>query len=133
MYVGFSYLMNEIFRFCKYISIRDLKFYFHSLAPSAAPVDVSGTVVNSTSGFFTFQSPPIDQLNGVLTGFTITCTPSHSSLPTVTSTISITTGGSLTVTDLQPGAVYTCSVAANNSHGSGPPANVFILTPEECE
>ena len=112
----------------------DFTKIFQCIAPSGAPVNVTGSVVNSTSALFSFQSPPTDQLNGMLTGFTITCTPSVSSqLPTVTSTISITTGGSLTVTELQPGAVYTCGVAANNSHGSGPPANVFILTPEECE
>ena len=108
------------------------------ISTSAAPVDVSGAAVNSTSAFFTFQSPPMTSSTeyslGSSTGTSVyfspvlTCTPSHSSLPTVTSTISITTGGSLTVTDLQPGAVYTCSVAANNSHGSGPPANVFTAT-----
>ena len=100
-------------------------------APSAAPVNVTGAVVNSTSAFFTFESPSDDDLNGVLVGFTITCIPYFSGLSTITTTISITTGGSLTVTELQPGTPYTCGVAANNSHGSGPTEDVFILTPEE--
>ena len=48
--------------------------YFHTIVPSASPGGFEGTPLNSTKLLLTWQPPPENQLNGVLTGYVVNVT-----------------------------------------------------------
>ena len=74
-------------------------------------------------------SPPLAALhNGVITSYTLSCSPSPSSLPQ-----SPSQPGALTVAGFSPDTSYSCSVVASNSQGSGPPANISFTTQQDRE
>ena len=77
---------------------------------------------------FSWSPPPVALRNGVITNYTLSCSPSPSSLPQ-----SPSQPGSLTVAGFSPDTSYSCSVVASNSQGSGPTANTFFRTLEDCE
>ena len=97
------------------------------LVPSAAPerfeVDIGERQV-----VFSWSPPPVAQRNGVITRYTLSCSPSPSSLPQ-----SPSQSGPLTVTGFSPDTAYLCSVVATNNKGSGPPASVTFTTQSDCE
>ena len=73
---------------------------------------------------FTWSPPPVTQRNGIITNYTLSCSPSPSSLPLSTSSQS----ESLTVTEFSPNTLYSCSVVATNSQGSGPSSTISFTT-----
>ena len=77
---------------------------------------------------FSWSPPPVIQHNGVITSYTLSCSPSPSSLPQ-----SPSQSGTLTVTGFSPDTSYTCSLVASNSQGSGPAANISFTTLEDCK
>ena len=96
-------------------------------APAGAPemfvVDAGERQVN-----FSWSPPPVALRNGIITSYTLSCSPSLSSLPQ-----SASQPGPLTVAGFSPDTSYSCSVVASNSQGSGPTANTFFRTLEDCE
>ena len=66
---------------------------------------------------FSWSPPPVTLRNGVITSYTLSCSPSPSSLPQ-----SPSQPGPLTVAGFSPDTSYSCSVVASNSQGSGPTA-----------
>ena len=77
---------------------------------------------------FSWSSPPVSQQNGLITNYTLSCSPSPSSLPLFPSQ-----SGPLTVEGFSQYTSYSCSVVANNGVGSGPPANINFTTQEDCK
>ena len=78
--------------------------------------------------FFSWQPPPPDQQNGVITRYDIVCTPSSGSGETVNGM----SGGTLnaTVGMFIPGTQYSCNITASTSAGTGPGNTVTVVT---CE
>ena len=74
-------------------------------------------------------SPPLLAKDRVTTSYTLSCSPSPSSLPLTTTTLS----GSLTVDGFTPNAAYTCYLVATIDVTPGPPANISFITREDCK
>ena len=112
--------------------------FFILVFPETKPLSLFTAPTGSPEGFearagereivFSWSLPPVVERNGVITNYTLTCSPSPSSLPQ-----SPTQSGTLTVTGFSPNTLYSCSVAADNSRGSGPPAITSFTTLEDCE
>ena len=77
---------------------------------------------------FSWSPPPVALRTGVITSYTLSCSPSPSSLPQ-----SPSQPDPLTVASFSPDTSYSCSVVASNSQGSGPPANTSFTTQQDCE
>ena len=97
------------------------------LALSGTPVMLTA-VTGKRQVLFSWSPPPVTQHNGVLTNYTISCSPSPSSLPQSLSHQNTST----TVAGFSPNTLYTCSVAAWNTQGSGPSAYTTFTTLEDC-
>ena len=80
---------------------------------------------------FSWQPPPPDQQNGVITRYDIVCTPSSGSGETVNSR----SGGTLnaTVGMFTPATQYSCIITASTSVGTGPGITVTVVTCELIE
>ena len=76
---------------------------------------------------FSWSLLPVTQHRGYLTNYTLSCSPSPSSLPQ-----SPSQSGPLTVTGFSPDTSYSCSVVANNGLGSGPPSTTTFTTLPDC-
>ena len=76
---------------------------------------------------FSWSPLPVTQHCGYLTNYTLSCSPSPSSLPQ-----SPSQSGPLTVTGFSPDTSYSCSVVANNGLGSGPPSTTTFTTLPDC-
>ena len=99
-----------------------------SLAPSGSP-EVFEADADQRRVVFTWSPPPVTQHNGIITNYTLSCSPSPSSLPLSTSSQS----ESLIVTGFSPNTLYSCSVMATISQRSGPPSTISFTTPEDCK
>ena len=95
--------------------------------PEGAP-EMFEAVAGQRQVNFSWSPPPVTQRNGVITSYTLSCSPSPSSLPQ-----SPSQSGPLTVAGFSPDTSYTCSVVANNSQGSGPAASISFTTLEDCK
>ena len=74
-------------------------------------------------------SPPEPRLrNGDISSYTVTCSSPSSSSPDFSDTIPDT---QVMATGLTPNTMYSCSVLATNSVGSGPSATVDASTLED--
>ena len=93
------------------------------------PPDKFGAVPGERVVVFSWSPPPVTHRNGVITSYTLSCSPSLSSLPKSTSSEQT----SLTVAGFSPGVSYSCSLAASNTQGSGPPANTSFTTLQDCK
>ena len=67
--------------------------------------------------------------NGIITGYVVVCSDASGSVVADNST----TGMTITVTALEPHTMYSCSVAALNVDGEGPPAAQSYTTSESGE
>ena len=83
----------------------------HFLAYSSISLSIT-SIEGEREVFFSSSPPPVTQLNGVLTSYTLCCSPSTSSLP---QSLSIQTT-SKTVAGFSPNTGYTRSLAARNSN-----------------
>jgi hypothetical protein len=95
------------------------------IAPSGSP-EMFGAVAGEREVEFSWSPPPPTQQNGVITSYTLSCSPSPSSLPQFPSD-----SGPLTVAGFSPNTAYSCSVVATNSQGSGPPVTTSFTTEED--
>ena len=79
---------------------------------------------------FSWELPLPTQRNGIVTNYTISCSPDTETLPLETT---LPGEGDLTVGGFRPSTEYTCAIVATNSQGSGPPATATTLTNEDGE
>ena len=91
-------------------------------APPGGIPEMFEAVAGQRQVNFSWSPPPVTQRNGVITSYTLSCSPSPSSLPQ-----SPSQSGTLTVAGFSPDTSYTCSLVASNSYGSGPPTNIYII------
>ena len=96
-------------------------------APSGAP-EMFVAEVGQRQVNFSWSPPHVTQHNGLITSYTLSCSPSPSSLPQ-----SPFQSGPLTVAGFSPDTSYSCSVVANNGLGSGPPAHTNFTTLQDCK
>ena len=95
--------------------------------PEGAP-EMFEAVAGQRQVNFSWSPPPVTQRNGVITSYTLSCSPSPFSLPQ-----SPSQSGTLTVAGFSPDTSYTCSLVASNSQGSGPAANTSFTTLAVCK
>ena len=95
--------------------------------PSGSPVGFTTVYTGEREVVFSWSSPPVTERNGVITSYTLSCSPSPSSLPQSPSS------GPLTVAGFSPHTSYSCSLVASNTQGSGPPAPTSFTTLQDCE
>ena len=101
--------------------------YIPHTAPSGAP-EMFEAEVRQRQVVFAWSPPPVTQHNGLIASYTLSCSPSPSSLPH-----SPSQSGLLTVAGFSPDTSYSCSVVANNGLGSGPPALTNFTTLQDCK
>ena len=100
-------------------------------APDGAPRDFSVTA--RTSRTITLQWLPVlpSQQNGLIMNYSINCNDIFM-FESVDDTIEMSDDFySHTLSELTPGTVYVCTVAANTTEGAGPVAMVTVTTLEE--
>ena len=88
-------------------------------------------MVSSTSPYtlrFSWNPPPEETQNGVITTYTLTCEPEET-LPNLPATY--TTAGTYIIGGFNAATVYNCSVFAATAGGNGPPALQMITTPDD--
>ena len=102
-------------------------YRYATTAPSGAP-DMFEAEVGQRQVVFSWSPPPVTQHNGLITSYTLSCSPSPSSHPQ-----SPSQSGLFTVAGFSPDTSYSCSVVANNGLGSGPPAHTNFTTLQDCE
>lgn len=83
------------------------------LVPSAAPQVVEVTALSSTSAYLSWISPPLEHHNGEITGYVINVTGSETQQFTSEST-------NVTIFTLEPFTVFSFTIAARTSAGTGP-------------
>ena len=77
---------------------------------------------------FSWSPPSLEDQNGIITDYTLSCSPSPSSLP-----LSFTQSGSFTVPGFSPNTEYSCSVVASNGLGPGPTSVIVFSTQKDCK
>jgi len=90
--------------------------------PSAPPQNVTTMVINSTSISVYWDPPPLDDQNGVITGYTVIIT--NINRTSISMTISVT-NTSYTAINLEEFEVYHIQVAAMTAIGLGPFSDVI--------
>ena len=100
----------------------------YNTAPSAAPISVSVSVVNSTAITVQWEMVPCIHRNGDITGYSVRYTGDGSAQDTF-----VIGGGAtmITISDLRSSAAYVIEVAVVNSDGTGvysAPQSKYILT-----
>jgi len=79
---------------------------------------------------FTWAPPNAAQRNGVITGYSLSCTPLTAGGDI---TMQYTQDGTFTLGGFTPFTTYNCSIFASNSQGDGPVASMTITTEEDCK
>ena len=84
------------------------KHFFFFLAPSSPPTFFEASVINTTAIFLSWEPPPPEYQNGIIRQYVIELNPAE-----LEDNITIvSTGRSVTVTNLRPYTLYECTVAA---------------------
>ena len=77
---------------------------------------------------FTWSPAILTRNNTTITIYTLSCSPSPSSLP-----LHLSQPASLTLTGFTPDTTYTCSVVTNESIGYERPADTTFTTQQDCK
>ena len=128
-----SYMLKRTFKWPNF-DVNSL-FCVPFLAPTGEPQNFGITPgddgPSSRELTFFWDLPPPTQRNGVITSYTVSCSPDTETLPLVETTLPGVVG--LTVGGFRPFTEYMCTIVATNSQGSGPPATVTTMTNEDGE
>ena len=100
--------------------------HFDSLAPTSAPVNISGYAVDSTSISISWTPPPFEDQNGILRNYVINITELETGI--TFSRVSLTT--SISLHNLHPFYRYSVTVTAVTV-GPGPATIVFTVQTRE--
>ena len=107
-------------------------FYYYQLViatvPSESPSGFIAMLEQNLTVHFSWVSPPAGALNGILLGYTVSCTALNQHSLTVS-----VLGTSTSVHSLQADTHYTCTVCAYTVVGCGPTETVHISTYGGCE
>ena len=99
-----------------------------SVAPGR-PTDLQETELNSTSYMFSWRAPNVT--NGDLTGHVMSCDPQVDELGIISRNVSA--GETMaTLSGLENGVTYSCSVKAQNSAGSSPPSEPVTFITDQA-
>ena len=117
---------------CIYIILYHLTdFSFCSTAPSGTPLSLQ-VVVGVTEIAISWSPPEVTLRNGMIIGYTLSCSPNDSAVVTLMIT-TFTEAGSHTVDGFLASTDYNCSIVATNRVGTGPPARISFTTQTEGE
>ena len=95
--------------------------------PSSSPEGFVAVLEKNLTVYLSWKSPPVNDYNGILLGYQVTCTAQNGH------TISLTvTGLGTTVHEFNSDTHYTCTVCGFTSVGCGPNAVTHISTYGEC-
>ena len=98
------------------------------VGPSASPINFTAVATGTTSAWFSWQSPSNDDINGVLSYYTLTLVDESFNLTTITINI---TNTSYITTGLEEYVNYSCRVAAATEVGSGPYSSPRVITTQQ--
>ncbi len=102
--------------------------YYAFLVPGESPSNFLGMLDSESTAHFSWTSPHIEDINGILLGYKLSCT----SLDNHKVSVNIS-GTSTSQYPLEPSTHYTCSVCAYTSIGCGPQAITHISTYNGCK
>ena len=97
--------------------------YIHTAGPSGPPVEFSVESTDPHTLLFSWEEVPLEQQNGNITAYTLSCQPDVVTLP---ATYSLS--GRYSINGFSPATVYNCSVYASTAGGSGPSVVRFVAT-----
>ena len=95
--------------------------------PSGIP-EMFDAVAGERQVTFSWSPPAVTQRNGVIINYTLSCSPSPSTLP-----LPVSQAVPVTVTGFTPDTNYICSVMAHNGLGPGPAAQETFKTQPDCK
>ena len=98
-------------------------------APSAAPTNVSVSVVSSTALNVQWGPVPCIEQNGDITGYTVRVLESGE----MERVEDVGDVNEVTISDLTPSTTYSIQVAAVNSEGTGPYSDLIIIDTPDSE
>ena len=108
--------------------MQHFKILYFGVYHTACIPDTFEVVAGQRQVIFSWCPPLEVQHSRLITSYTLSCSPSPSSLPQ-----SISQSGLLTVAGFSPDTSYSCSVVASNSQGSEVAAVKTFSTSEDCE
>ena len=113
-----------------------IEFCILSIAPTAPPENFVMSAINSTAISFQWELPPVDQRNGIITRYTLSCQEYikqmfYSLDASFPLDIYENTSISLVINEFRPGTLIACTVTSSNEAGTGPPAYFNISTVEQ--
>ena len=94
------------------------------------PTILQQNKLNSTSYMFSWRAP--DVTNGDLTSYVISCDPQVNGLGIISQNVSGGDETMATLSGLENGVTYSCSVKAQKSDGSSPPSEPVTFTTDEA-
>ena len=105
---------------------REFITYYSIVVPSSSPISFSLTAISSTSIRASWQLPPADSQNGIITGFKLFYKKKDSEGSATL--VAINSGGTLTknVTGLDKYTDYEFEVLASTSVGDGPKSSTKV-------
>lgn len=102
---------------------------FILVAPSGSPENIVATSLSSTSVELSWDPPPVDQQNGIITNYYINVTEVETGM---VSQLMVTGTTQLLIDTLHPYYVYNFYISAATTVGQGPYSPAFsIQTPED--
>ena len=96
-------------------------------APSSPPHNYAGVALSSRSILLTWDSPPAEEQNGIITGYLVNITE----LETGEASTMFTGSHNLTLYSLQPFTTYGFLVSAQTVAGRGPTTRLLSVTTQE--
>ncbi|KAI6661005.1 Phosphatidylinositol phosphatase PTPRQ-like [Oopsacas minuta] len=99
----------------------------NEIAPTGTPQNIEFTIIMTTSLSLSWDSPPLSEQNGVITGYKISY--NGVTIDTEVKSVIVTTT-STTLTDLEEGSEYLIEISAINSAGVGSSTSIIKTTAE---
>ena len=104
----------------------------HFTEPSSPPQEYVATNISSRIVQFSWYPPAITEQNGVITNYTLACSPKVDGVNSITKIYE--DAGSYTLGGFRPATEYNCSVFASNAAGNSPKASIItIITQDESK
>ena len=89
---------------------------------------VAEIISNGSNLYLSWAQPPVDEINGILLGYQLSCTGQNDH-----SISDVITGTTAFLNDLYLNNHYTCQICAYTSVGCGPIAVTYVSTFENCK
>ncbi|XP_048582741.1 uncharacterized protein LOC5513116 isoform X3 [Nematostella vectensis] len=128
---GLQKFTNYSFRICgvsplyKHGPISEIYVYTDQDVPTGFPLNVQGSPMNSTALLVTWQEPPQEDQNGIITGYQVQFHPQGGGSAGMSTMLVPSSPAELV--HLQKFTLYDVNVAAVNSKGVGPPSPIVTM------